>query len=123
MSYDIYLRDPITKETLVLDGPHHMKGGTYCLGGEIKAHLNITYNYCHTFRRVLPKRDDWHQGIRSIYGLTGAESLPILDAAIAQLGDDVSEDYWEPTDGNAKRALLQVRALALLRPDGVWDGD
>ena len=28
MSYDIDLVHPITKKTLELDSPHHMKGGT-----------------------------------------------------------------------------------------------
>lgn len=32
-------------------------------------------------------------------------------------------NYWDATEGNAKRALLQLVALAKLRPDGVWDGD
>jgi hypothetical protein len=35
----------------------------------------------------------------------------------------VHEDYWEATEGNAKRALLQLMALSRMRPDGVWDGD
>jgi hypothetical protein len=55
--------------------------------------------------------------------MTGAESVVLLKSAIAQLGDDVADDYWEPTEGNAKRALTQLLALAQLRPDGVWDGD
>lgn len=29
MSYDISLTDPVTGETLELDAPHHMRGGTY----------------------------------------------------------------------------------------------
>ncbi len=55
--------------------------------------------------------------------MTGAESIPVLQAAAEQLADDVSEDYWEATEGNAKRAILQLVALAKMRPDGVWDGD
>ena len=51
---------------------------------------------------------------------TGAESIPLLEKAIANLGDDVHPDYWEPTEGNAKRALFKLLALARLRPDGVW---
>ena len=39
------------------------------------------------------------------------------------LGDDVSSNYWEPTEGNAKAALLKLIALAEMRPDGIWDGD
>lgn len=118
MSYDIELRDPVTKETLQLDAPHHMRGGTYAVGGTTDAHLNVTYNYGKHYYRVFGEG-----GIRSIYGKTGAESIAVLENAISQLGDDVANDYWEPTEGNAKRALVQLLALAKMRPDGVWDGD
>jgi hypothetical protein len=63
------------------------------------------------------------KGIRTIYGMTGAQSIPILRGAAAMLADDVAKNYWEPTEGNAKRALLQLVALAEMRPDGVWNGD
>jgi len=136
MSYDIDLVDPVTGETLELNESHHMRGGTYTVG-ETRAHLNVTYNYAPQFFRVFdvlvdprPKAPDWLRkkvepvgGVRTIYGLTGAESLPVLDKAIALLGDDVDDDYWKATDGNAKRALLQLRALAVMRPDGLWSGD
>lgn len=118
MSYDIDLVDPLTRKVLVLDVPHQMKGGTYRIGGEPEAHLNVTYNYGEHFYRVMGEK-----GIRALYGMTGAESIPVLDAAIAQLRDDVHPNYWEPTEGNAKAALLQLRALAQMRPDGVWEGD
>lgn len=125
MSYDIYLTDPVTGETLELDAEHYMAGGTYAIGGTTRMALNVTYNYAPHFYRVFDRGISNSQtgGIRSIYGLTGAESLPLLDKAIATLDDDVSDDYWQPTEGNAKRALLQLRALATMRPDGVWRGD
>ena len=118
MSYDISLRDPVTREVLRLGSPHEMAGGAYCAGGTDEAWLNVTYNYAPHFRRVLGER-----GIRTIYGMTGAESIPVLEVAAAKLADDASDDYWDATEGNAKRALLQLAALARLRPDGVWDGD
>ena len=118
MSYDIELRHPVTGETLTLYAPHHMRGGTYAVGGTTSAHLNVTYNYGQHYYRVMGDG-----GIRSIYGKTGAESLSMLGTAIANLGDDVDDDYWKPTEGNAKAALMQLRALALMRPDGVWAGD
>lgn len=136
MSYDISLTDPVTGQTLELDTPHQMKGGTYAVGGTTEAHLNVTWNYARHYDRVfksvplLPGVDPHHAnnsgtvgGIRSIYGLTGAESIPVLKQAIDQLGDDTHYDYWEPTEGNAKRALAQLLALAQMRPDGVWNGD
>ena len=58
-----------------------------------------------------------------IYGMSGAESIPVLKNAVENLGDDINPDYWESTEGNVKKALLQLIAMAQLRPDGVWDGD
>lgn len=114
MSYDIYLRDPVTHDTLQIETPHQIRGGTYAVGGTQEAWLNITWNYAKHYYRVFGEK-----GIRTIYGMTGAESIPVLKEAISKLGDDVAEDYWEPTEGNAKRALHGLLALAQMRPDGV----
>lgn len=118
MSYDISLTPPVTGEALRLDYPNQIKGGTYAVGGTTLAELNVTYNYSSHFYRVMGEK-----GISTIYGMTGAESIPVLKAAMAALGDDVAEDYWEPTEGNAKTALAGLLALAQMRPDGVWYGD
>lgn len=118
MSCDIYLNDRITGEPLLLDEPHQMRGGTYCLGDTRECWLNITYNYSRYYYEAFGDK-----GIRAIYGLTGAESIPILKEAISKLGDETFSDYWKATPGNAKRPLCQLLAFALLRPDGVWEGD
>ena len=118
MSYDISLNEPVTGEPCRLDAPHHMRGGTYATGGTVYAELNVTYNYAHHYLRVFGRN-----GIRTIYGMTGEESIPVLKNAASQLGDNVDTDYWSPTEGNAKQPLLQLLALARMRPDGVWDGD
>jgi hypothetical protein len=119
MSYDIRLKDPVTKETIVFADKRHIRGGAYEIGGTHEARLNITYNYWDRFVKAFNDED----GVRSIYGLTGAESIPILTAAIEKLSDDVSTNYWESTEGNAKKALFGLLALARMRPDGVWVGD
>lgn len=122
MSYDIYLKDPKTGEKFDIESKHHvlnhLKGGTYCIGGTKYAELNITYNYSKFFYEHMGEN-----GIREIYGKTGAESIPILRKAIEELGDDVDPDYWKATEGNAKRALQHLVTLAEMAPDGVWDGD
>lgn len=134
MSYDIRLKDAVSGETMQLDHPHHMRGGTHAVGGTTEAALNVTYNYAEHFRRVFGDSDvslsefdrifgGGGTGIRKLYGMSGADSIPVLESAAAKLGDDVSDDYWQPTEGNAKRALLQLLALAKMRPDGIWDGD
>ena len=109
MSYDIDLCDAVTGEPLELDAPHHMRGGTYAVGGSTQASLNVTYNYAQHYRRAFAPRpatdadarhgaidDGKVLGIRSIYTLTGAQSMPVLQAAIAALGADIDPDYWRP---------------------------
>jgi len=55
--------------------------------------------------------------------MTGAQSIKVLDSAVQKLRDDISSDYWKPTEGNAKAALLKLIAMAEMRPDGIWSGD
>ena len=140
MSYDITLTDPVTKETIRFDSAHDMRGGTYALGGTTEAWLNITYNYADWYYKpgVFGPTEEKSKGIRAIYGLSGAESIPVLQKAIAALQamtEDISDEernqceeqgatgYWMPTRENAIKPLYQLLAMAKMRPDGVWDGD
>lgn len=118
MSYDLYLLDPVTRDTIELEEPHQMRGGTYAVGGTTQLHLNITYNYGDIMARLWP-----NEGIRTLYGLTGAEVIPILEQVIGTLGDDVNPYYWKSTEGNVKAALCALLAMSRMRPDGVWSGD
>lgn len=140
MSYDISLNDPVTKRTIHFDTPHQMSGGTFASGGTTEAWLNVTYNYSMWYYKegVFPKKDGENKGIRTIYGMSGAESIPVLENAIATLEnmtEDLTEEkiqefadggvrgYWTPTRGNAIKPLYQLLAMAKMRPDGVWGGD
>ena len=140
MSYDITLNDPVTHETIKFNSGHDMRGGTYALGGTTEAWLNITYNYADWYYKpgVFGQTEEKSKGIRAIYGLSGAESIPVLQKAIAALQamtEDVSDEernqceeqgatgYWMPTRENAIKPLYQLLAMAKMRPDGVWDGD
>ena len=120
MSYDIRLVDPVTGEPLEVETKHHMTGGTYQAGGTTLLWLNVTFNYSIFYHRPEVLGEN---GIRTIYGMTGAESIPILEKAADALGDDAVPDYWKATEGNAKRPLLQLAAMAKMRPDGIWKGD
>ena len=119
MSYDLSLVDSITKNTLEVDEKHHIKGGTYEVGGSNKLHINITYNYAEHFEKAFNNKE----GIRSIYGKSGAESIPFIKEAISKLGDDVTDNYWDSTEGNTKEALLNILLLAKMAPNGEWSGD
>lgn len=118
MSYDLELIDPTAGNVVELEQRHHLRGGTYAVGGTTEAAFNITYNYSKYFYDTLGEK-----GIRTIYGMTGAESIPVLTAAADQLEGEAADNYWEATSGNAKCALLALIELAKLAPHGVWDGD
>lgn len=115
MSYDCTLVDPVTRKPLETATKHEITGGTYAVGGTQELWLNITFNYSKHITRLLAG------GIPGLDGKSGAESIPLLQKAISQLSDEVSDDYWEATEGNAKKALYGLLALAQLRPDGVWE--
>jgi len=117
MSYDIHLVEPKTGQVVKAASPHHQTGGSY-VPGDTNLWLNITWNYAPYFYRTLGPN-----GIRTIYGLSGAESIPLLQAAMAQLKDDTNADYWTPTEGNARAALAALVALAEIAPHAIWDGD
>ena len=120
MSWDISLTDRVTGEVLHSDSPHMMRGGTFMLGGTTELWLNITYNYSKVYHRDSVFGKD---GIGTIFGMTGLESIPLLEKAIHALGDDVSKNYWEATEGNAKRPFVQLLTMAKMRPDGIWQGE
>ena len=118
MSYDISLYDPDTGAVGEFLDENAPRGGTYVLGGSREAHLNVTYNYSDHFYSALGER-----GIRTIYGRTGEESIPILEAAIDKLGTDENDDYWKSTEGNAREALKNLLWMASRLYGCIWDGD
>lgn len=109
MSYDISLCDPVTHKPLKADSTHFIAGGMRAMGGTKELWLNVTYNYGHFYYRPEVFGDG---GIRSIYGKTGTESIPMLEKAISALGDDVDDsDYWHATEGNAAPCTVCLRLL------------
>jgi hypothetical protein len=116
MSYDLYLRHPETKEVMQLAAKQNIRGGTYALDGTDRAELNITYNYSKWWEKASGKGGH----LRDLDGVSGKDSIPVLRNAINNLDNDVSKDYWEPTEGNVKAALFNMILLAGQCPDGVW---
>ena len=112
MSYDVYFCDPVSKEVIELDEPQFMRGGTYAVGGTKMLALNVTYNY---YKNYAPHSFS----IKDLDGKTAVDAIPDLDRVIGLLGDETDSDYWKPVDGNAKRALIQLRTMAKMRPDAV----
>jgi len=104
MSYDIELKDPVTRETIEIEDAHFMRGGTYQLGGTKELWLSITYNYAHYYYEATdgdprfahdevscvyadgregPIKTEY--GIRGIYGKTGLESIPMLEDMVKRI--------------------------------------
>ena len=101
MGWDIYLIDPVTRETIELPVEHMMHGnnvpcryenGRFIPVPVAEAHIGITYNYSPYYfeasegdERFEIEDDGPTYGIRGIYGKTGAESIPILLDMIARI--------------------------------------
>jgi len=62
------------------------------------------------------KPDKPKRGIRFLEGKTAAECARILVAVIPNLGNDTDSDYWQPTEGNAKKALVNLLMIAVAVP-------
>ena len=119
MSMTFDLRDPVTKKILHTEKNHFMTGCNVPVGGTTEMTLDITYNYSDIINKVFTNDDDCDY-CYTLNGKSGAESIPLLKEAISKLNDDVGTDYWQATEGNAKRALYHLLAFAQMRPDGVW---
>ena len=81
MSYDISLNDPVTGEVLQID-PHIMTGAIYpaeYVNGQwvpmpcSDAELTVTYNYSKYYYEAV------EDGIRAINGMSGADSIQLLN--------------------------------------------
>lgn len=113
MSYDMALmRDG---GICTYDAPVERRQGTYQVGGSTQAEINITYNYSKIFRREFGDG-----GLSRLEGVSGKDSVVLLDAVISRLKDDAHEDYWQATEGNARVCLMEMRAMARDFPDAVW---
>ena len=114
MSYDVSLRYPVSGDILLFDEPHQMSGGNYCVGGTREAWLNITYNYARWYYKdgVFPNNGEDRSGIRSIYRMSGAESIPVLENAIKTLEsmiEDLSEKEIREHEKNGFSQLLDAK--------------
>lgn len=123
MSYDLYLRDRVTKECLQVPG-HLMYGGNIKCDyrdGELvpaattEAYLNITYNYSRYYYGAFPGlEEDGEQygkdaerfgvrdkdgGIRALNGLSGAQAVPLLEEMARRIEQKYKDlDGWIDTE-------------------------
>lgn len=121
MSVWYTLEDAQSGATLTLPEGSHSEGGTYVLGGTDECTLNVTYNYGKPIAKAQQAAGYTPEGMISLLdGLTGEESARVLSELVAELGTEESPDYWEPTEGNARKALALLLLMAQAFPEGVW---
>ena len=113
MSWWVYLKN---KRGKLVEVERFVEGGTYALGGETEASLNITYNYSSLYRKYLHQE----QGLRYLDGRQGFEVIPVLAQAVKALGVERSRDYWEVTEGNAGYALSILLKWAKKHPSATF---
>ena len=139
MSYDIYLKDRVTKETIQLPAKHIMTGGTYRASYDestgkfspepiADAWLNITYNYANYYYEVTEGDSRFaHEevsafyadgsqgpmqteyGIRGIYGKTGAESIPMLKDMITRIEEKYKKDGEWISTQRTKKRYIDIK--------------
>lgn len=155
MSYDIRILDPVTREPVILEHIHCVRGGTYAEHGTNELWFNITYNYAPFYYRAETLGESTKEygeepvdgclqvlheetgGIPGLAFLTIPQARERVLRAIHALRDEnidkagnrysptrdgfdneiASDNYWAPTERNARRALWNLLQLLLLAPD------
>lgn len=115
MGYDVNLVNNEKKQALLAEHGDEI----HAYQQSVESSFSITYNYSKILYRVLGAE----LGLRSLYGLTGAQSVSVLENAISQLGDDEDEDRWVATEGNVKRALVNLLESAKENLELEWEGN
>lgn len=109
MSYDIWIVN--SKGSPIR---HNARGGTYALGGTFSLDINVTFNYSKFYTKAFHSED----GIKILNGMKCMDAIPLIVEAMRRLGDDETDNYWDATEGNAKRALENVLHVVSLGYDG-----
>jgi hypothetical protein len=106
MSYDIYAINK--KEEVVSVEKNNLRGGTFAIYGTKEAHYNITFNYYDQFKKV------FYNGINDINNLRVVDTIQLLNNAKNKLGNDIYDNYWISSEGNAKKSLIDLIELAYM---------
>lgn len=115
MGYDIKLLDK-NKKIVQSERALYSLGGYFDKTGIHEMECGITYNYSSVLNKVFPDS----KGIKYLNNRIARDTYSVLGNAINKLQDNYSNDYFEPTEGNVKKALLSLYQMALRKPDAVW---
>lgn len=99
MGYGLRLIDK-NGNTCQSKADRYIFGNTICLNGSKDLEFNITYNYSPYYYEVEGFEKD---GIRKIYGLTGKQSIPLLQKIISSIHNKyVKNGKWITTKRTKK---------------------
>ena len=147
LSYDIYLKEKVSGETIQLPIKHVMTGGTYIADYDEKtgqftpaaitdAWLNITYNYSHYYYEAAEGDERFYGedsdggyanlGIRGIYGKTGAETISMLKGMAERIETKYKHDGEWITSKRTEKVFKdkngkEIDKIALLEKLGDTD--
>lgn len=117
MSYDIEIINPKTGETLEANRFLNVRGTVQSLYASKELHLSITYNYREHFVKAFQSPSS----IKCLNNKAVITTIDIITNAIERLDTDYYlEDYWKPTEGNARLALINLLILAFEGLEGYW---
>jgi len=85
---------------VVVTDKNREEGGTLQVGGTTEATLNVTYNYGK------------HFDFKKLNDMAVHDATVLMCTAIEKLNDDCDDNYWEPTEGNVKKALATLVEFA-----------
>ena len=111
MGYSLWLENKPDGLMCKRKEPEVDLGNMLCIGGSDLMEFNITYNYSHYYYEADGFEKD---GIRTIYGKTGKQSLPLLRKLSAQILKkyfNASKNRWKQTIRQKKVAVVNGEVL------------
>ena len=111
MSYSLWLEDKKTGLMCERKKPEVDLGNMLCIGGSDLMEFHITYNYSYYYYEAEGFEEE---GIRTIYGKTGEQSLPLLRNLSAQIMKkyfNASKNRWKQTIRQKQVAVVNGEVL------------
>lgn len=94
---------------------NNIKGSTYAVGEIGYAWMTVTYNYGKIYNPIMGMT------IGEMDGKTCEEVKPILQKVLDTLEGEPSDDYWDATLGNARKAIVDFMSMVEACPDGILE--
>lgn len=113
MGYSLWLEDKETGIICRRKKPEVDLGNMLCIGGSDLMEFNITYNYAPYYDKAVRFQEN---GIRTIYGMSGKDSLPLLNELIKDIKDRYTDENgnWSKTTRVEKTWYYNEKKINML---------